>query len=268
MSAQQDTSALDAPRAAEAAGQGDPVMRLVDVKKSFGSQVVLNGLSFDVPRGQTLAIMGPSGTGKSVILRHLIGLMQPDGGRVEVEGHDMARIGKKELAVLRRRMGFLFQEAALINWLSVGDNVALPLRENTRLKESEIKERVSEKLDLVGVGGSWDKMPSQLSGGMKKRVGLARALITDPEIILYDEPNAGLDPEISASINETIRELSERLQTTSVVVEHRIPCIKTVADDVLFLNEGKVLLRLPPVEFFRSDHPRLVRFLGDLRDTA
>jgi phospholipid/cholesterol/gamma-HCH transport system ATP-binding protein len=247
---------------------GAAVMRLVDVKKSFGEQVVLNGLSFDVLRGQTLAIMGPSGTGKSVILRHLIGLMQPDSGLVEVEGHDMATIGQKELAALRRRMGFLFQEAALINWLSVGDNVALPLRETTNLRESEIKDRVREKLELVEVQDAWNKMPSEISGGMKKRVGLARALVTDPEIILYDEPNAGLDPEISASINEMIRELSVRLSTTAVVVEHRIPCVKTVADDVLFIDGGKVLVRMPPGEFFRSDHPRLVRFLGDLRDTV
>jgi len=244
------------------------VMRLVDVKKSFGEQVVLDGLNLDVFRGRTLAIMGPSGTGKSVILRHLIGLMRPDSGLVEVEGHDMSTISRKDLAALRRRMGFLFQEAALINWLSVGDNVALPLRETTDLREAEIKDRVREKLELVEVQEAWDKMPSQISGGMKKRVGLARALITDPEIVLYDEPNAGLDPEIAASINEMIREISERLSTTAVVVEHRIPCVKTVADDVVFLDRGRVLLRLPPQEFFRSDHPRLVRFLGDLRDTA
>jgi phospholipid/cholesterol/gamma-HCH transport system ATP-binding protein len=244
----------------------DVVMRMVDVRKSFGAQVVLDGLSFDVRRGRTLAIMGPSGTGKSVVLRHMIGLLRADSGLVEVEGHDMTAIGKQELAELRRRMGFLFQDAALINWLSAGENVALPLRENTRLPDAEIRSRVHEKLDLVRVPEVWDKMPSELSGGMKKRVGLARALINDPEIILYDEPNAGLDPEISASINETIRELSDRLHTTSVVVEHRIPCVKTVADEVLFLDRGRALVQLPPDEFFASDHPRLVRFLGDQHD--
>lgn len=258
-------SATEESRGPAAAGA---VMRMVDVHKSFGEQVVLNGLSFDVQRGSTLAIMGPSGTGKSVILRHLIGLMRADRGLVEVDGHDLARIDREELAALRRRMGFLFQEAALINWLSAGDNVALPLRENTDLPEPEIRARVEEKLELVGVAGSWEKLPAQLSGGMKKRVGLARALITDPEIVLYDEPNAGLDPEIAGSINETIRELSERLSTTSVLVEHRVPCVRTVADEVLFIDHGRVLLRLPTDAYFRSDHPRLVRFLGDLRDTA
>jgi phospholipid/cholesterol/gamma-HCH transport system ATP-binding protein len=234
-----------------------------DVRKSFGAQVVLDGLTFDVRRGRALGIMGPSGTGKSVILRHFIGLLRADSGLVEVEGHDMSAIPRGQLVELRRHMGFLFQEAALINWLSAGDNVALPLRENTRLGEAEIRERVQDKLELVHVPEVWEKMPSQLSGGMKKRVGLARALITDPEIMLYDEPNAGLDPEIAASINDTIRELSERLRVTSVVVEHRVPCIRRVADEVLFLDQGRVLLQLPPAEFFASDHPRLRRFLGD-----
>jgi len=185
----------------------DVILRFRDVHKSFGTQKVLDGLSFEVKRGRTLAIMGPSGTGKSVVLRHAIGLMQPDSGTVEVEGRDVAKLRGKELAELRRRMGYLFQEGALINWLSVGENVCLPLRENTNLPDAEIRKRAEEKLALVRVENAWDKMPSQISGGMKKRVGLARALITDPEIILYDEPNAGLDPEISASINELIRAL-------------------------------------------------------------
>jgi phospholipid/cholesterol/gamma-HCH transport system ATP-binding protein len=247
---------------------GEAILRFVDVHKSFGAQVVLDGLSFEVRRGRTMAIMGPSGTGKSVVLRHLIGLLKADAGLVEVDGHDMGAIGGRELAELRRRMGFLFQEGALINWLSAGENVALPLRENTRLSDAEIRRRVQEKLELVHVPDVWNKLPSELSGGMKKRVGLARALITDPEIILYDEPNAGLDPEISASINETMRELSQRLHTTSVVVEHRVPCVRTVADEVLFLDRGQALVHLPTADFFRADHPRLARFLGDLHERA
>ncbi len=159
-------------------------------------------------------------------------------------------------------MGFLFQEGALINWLSVGDNVALPLRENTRMSEGEIRAKVQEKLALVRIPDAWEKMPSQISGGMKKRVGLARALITDPEIVLYDEPNAGLDPEISASINELMRDVQHELHVTAVVVEHRVRCIKTVADRVLFLEQGRALLDLPPREFFASEHPRLRQFLG------
>ena len=245
-----------------AATERETVIRFRDVHKSFGSQHVLNGLSFDVRKGECLAVMGPSGTGKSVVLRHVIGLLKPDSGAVEVEGDEVSKLPRKELSALRRRMGFLFQEGALINWLSVGDNVALPLRENTTLSEKEIRAKVLEKLALVRIPDAWDKMPSQISGGMKKRVGLARALITDPEIVLYDEPNAGLDPEISHSINELIRDVQQELHVTGIVVEHRVRCIKTVADRVLFLEQGRALLDLPPKEFFASDHPRLRQFLG------
>jgi phospholipid/cholesterol/gamma-HCH transport system ATP-binding protein len=244
----------------------DDVIRFEDVHKSFGAQPVLRGLSFDVRRGTTLAIMGSSGSGKSVTLRHIVGLIRADAGRVLVEGQDVAQLDKRELADMRRRTGFVFQEGALINWMSVEDNVALPLRENSDLPESEILDRVHAKLELVHVPEAGPKMPSELSGGMKKRVGLARALVTDPEIILYDEPNAGLDPEIARSINETIRELGDALGATSVVVEHRVECVKTVADEVLFLEQGRALVEVPTAEFFSSDHPRIVRFLGDEKD--
>lgn len=244
----------------------ETVIRFVDVHKAFGEQKVLQGLSFAVERGRTLAIMGPSGTGKSVVLRHAIGLMKPDRGLIEVEGRDVSKLAKRELSELRKRMGFLFQEGALINWLSVGENVALPLRENTSMKSAEIRALAEAKLDLVHIADAWDKMPTQISGGMKKRVGLARALVTDPEIILYDEPNAGLDPEIAASINDLIREVQEQLHVTSIVVEHRVRCIKTVADEVLFLEGGRALVQLPPDQFFSSDNERLVRFLGENPD--
>lgn len=244
------------------------VIRFENVHKSFGEQHVLVGLSFDVPRGKTLAIMGPSGSGKSVTLRNIIGLIHPDRGRVVVDEQVVSELNPKQLAKLRLRMGYVFQEGALINWLSVGENVALPLRENTNLPDAEIRERVQQKLELVRIPDSWDKLPGEISGGMKKRVGLARALVTEPEIILYDEPNAGLDPEIARAINATIRELSETLDVTSVVVEHRIDCVQTVADEVLFLHEGKALLQLPPDEFFRSDHPRLQRFFGTAAERA
>jgi len=242
------------------------VVRFDNVHKSFGAQRVLDGLSFEVERGRTLAVMGPSGTGKSVVLRHVIGLLVCDSGLVEVEGRDMKTLGRRELSELRKRMGFLFQEGALINWLDVGENVALPLRENTRLSDGEIREKVNHKLELVHIPDAWKKMPSELSGSMRKRVGLARALITEPEIILYDEPNAGLDPEIASSINDLIVELKECLHVTSIVVEHRVRCIRSVADDVLFLEGGKALLKLSPDEFFASHHPRIVRFLGDHPD--
>ena len=244
----------------------EPILRFRDVHKSFGTQKVLDGLSFEVEAGKTLAIMGASGTGKSVVLRHMVGLLKPDSGQVEVEGRDVATLDRGELTELRKRMGFLFQEGALINWLSVGENVALPLRENTRLSDKEIRQKAKEQLERVHIPDSWNKMPSQISGGMKKRVGLARALVTDPEIILYDEPNAGLDPEISASINQLIRELKDDLHVTSIVVEHRVSCIKTVADDVLFLEKGKALVRQPTPEFFSGSHPRIRQFLGQAPD--
>jgi phospholipid/cholesterol/gamma-HCH transport system ATP-binding protein len=242
--------------------EDDAVIRVVDVHKAFGAQKVLQGLSFDVHRGTTLGVMGPSGTGKSVLLRHIIGLMHQDAGQVLVDGEEVSTLHRKELATLRRRMGYLFQEGALINWLSVAENIALPLRENTKLPGAEILDLVQAKLELVGIPDAGDKMPSQISGGMKKRVGLARALITDPEIILYDEPNAGLDPEISRAINQLMRDLGDQLDVTSVVVEHRIECIRAVCDEVLFLDQGRAVVQAPPEEFFASDHPRLRQFLG------
>jgi len=240
----------------------DPVIRFEGVCKSFGPQHVLRDLSFDVPRGKTLAIMGPSGSGKSVTLRQIVGLMQPNAGRVLVEGQEVAALDRKGLAAMRKRMGYVFQEGALINWLSVGENVALPLRENSDLPDDEIRARAEEKLAMVRVEGAWDKMPSEVSGGMKKRIGIARALITEPEIILYDEPNAGLDPEIARAVNAIIRELSENLDATAIVVEHRIECVRAVADEVLFLHEGAALIQTAPAAFFASEHPRLKRFFG------
>jgi phospholipid/cholesterol/gamma-HCH transport system ATP-binding protein len=242
--------------------QDDAVIRLVDVHKAFGPQKILQGLSFEVRRGTTLGVMGPSGTGKSVLLRHVIGLMQQDSGQVLVDGEEVSTLHRKKLAAMRRRMGYLFQEGALINWLSVTDNIALPLRENTKLPEREILEKVQAKLELVGIPEAGDKLPSEISGGMKKRVGLARALITDPEIILYDEPNAGLDPEISRAINQLMRDLGDQLDVTSIVVEHRIECIRATCDEVLFLDGGKAVVQERPEAFFASDHPRLRKFLG------
>ena len=253
-------------RSAGSDAPSGPLIRFVDVRKAFGTKVVLDGLSFDVERGEAFAIMGPSGTGKSVTIRHVIGLMKPDAGQVIVEGHDMARIGKEELRELRARMGYVFQEAALLNWLTAGENVALPLRETTQLASAEIEERVRAKLELVHVPDAYEKLPNELSGGMKKRVGLARALITDPEIVLYDEPTAGLDPEISSSINHLIRELGEGLAVTSLVVTHHIGCVKTVADRVGLLDGGVLHYVSPPGEFLSSKEPRLVRFLGERLD--
>jgi phospholipid/cholesterol/gamma-HCH transport system ATP-binding protein len=241
---------------------GDVVIRYERVCKRFGSKVVLQDLDLTVRRGETLAIMGPSGIGKSVTLRHAVGLLHPDSGRVLVEGHDMATIERDDLIALRRRMGYLFQDGALLNWLSVGENVALPLRENTALAESEIRERVEHKLGLVQMVNTWELMPPELSGGMKKRVGLARALVTDPEIVFYDEPNTGLDPEISMSVNHLIRDLAERLSITSIVVTHLVSCILVAANRVVLIDQGRVFAEGTPDEFIRSDNERLRRFLA------
>ncbi|MFT4539071.1 MAG: phospholipid/cholesterol/gamma-HCH transport system ATP-binding protein [Planctomycetota bacterium] len=244
----------------------DVVIRFRDVHKSFGPHHILRGVTMDVHKGKTLGIMGGSGTGKSVALRHIIGLMQADSGLVEVRGHDMSSISAKDLRKLRSNMGYVFQEGALINWMSIEDNVALPLRENhPEISDDEVRSRVAEKLDLVGVGQAGKKLPSEISGGMKKRVGIARALITEPELLLYDEPNAGLDPAMSRTVNEHIRMVAD-LGKTSVVVEHRIGCMKKVADEVIYLLGGKVHLRLPTDEFFESKDPDLVEFLGTDKD--
>jgi len=244
----------------------EPLIRFDDVYKAFGEKKVLAGMSMEVHNGENFVVMGPSGVGKSVMLRHVIGLLVCDSGVVSVEGHDMATIGRETLRELRSRMGYVFQEAALLNWLSAGDNVALPLRETTDLPEDEILDRVQEKLSLVHVPDAFDKMPGELSGGMRKRVGLARCLVTEPRIILYDEPTAGLDPEISASINQLMREISDRLNVTSLTVTHHIGCMRTVADRVALLDGGRLHFTSTPEEFLGSEEPRLIRFLGDRLD--
>jgi len=244
----------------------DVIIRYQSVRKSFGSKVVLEDLDLEVYRGEAFCIMGPSGCGKSVTIRHIIGLLKPDSGLVEVEGHDMSKITPADLRALRSRMGYVFQEAALLNSLSAGENVALALRETTSMGDAEIREKVHAKLALVKVPDAYDKMPSELSGGMKKRVGLARALITDPEIVLYDEPTAGLDPEISASINELMRELASELHVTSVIVTHHVGTVRTVADRVGLLDGGKLNYVGAADSFLHSSEPRLVRFLGAKSD--
>lgn len=240
----------------------EALIKLEGVSKSFGAQKVLDGLSFAVPEGKTLVLMGPSGSGKSVILKHIIGLLRPDSGTVEVMGKSVPALNRDELALLRREMGYLFQHSALINWLNVFDNVALPLRESRDFEEPEIRERVKKVLGLVLLEEEDAKMPEQLSGGMQKRVGLARALVTEPKVILYDEPESGLDPEMSASISAMIRKLQQELGTTSIAVTHSLNCALAIGDQLALFEKGSILVSGKPAEVLASGHPRVKEFLG------
>ncbi len=237
-------------------------IELRDVHKSFGTQKVLDGLSFTIEQGRSLVIMGPSGSGKSVILKHVIGLLRPDRGSVAVMGKAVPNLSREELRALRRDMGYLFQHSALLNWMNVFDNVALPLREGRVMREPEIRERVMRTLSLVLLEGAEMKLPEQLSGGMQKRVGLARALITEPKVILFDEPEAGLDPEMSANVSAMIRRLQQELGTTSITVTHSVRCATTIGDQLALFEKGRILISGTPAEVLASDHPRVREFLG------
>jgi phospholipid/cholesterol/gamma-HCH transport system ATP-binding protein len=218
-----------------------PGLELRHVSKSFGARRVLDDVSLVVPRGRSLGILGRSGTGKSVTLKHIIGLVRPDAGHVFVAGQDLTAMSPTQLSQARRGIGFLFQNAALFDSISVGENVAFPLRRHTRMTDAEVRRRATALLDQVGLGAEYDSMPADLSGGMRKRAGLARALALDPPLLLADEPSAGLDPVTSAEIDRLLVELKRRSGTTLVVVTHNIPSARTIADRLAFLHEGRVI---------------------------
>jgi len=211
---------------------------LVDVRKPYEGRAVLAGASLTVRAGETMVILGPSGTGKSVLLRHINGLTKPDEGQVFVFGQDVVPLSEEEMAPVRLRVSMLFQGGALFDSMNVFDNVAFPMREHTPMNPSEIKKRVAEKLSLVGLPGTQKKMPAELSGGMRKRVALARSIALDPEIILFDEPTTGLDPLNSEKINELIHDLNQRMKATFIVVTHDIVSARAIADRVAFLHGG------------------------------
>jgi phospholipid/cholesterol/gamma-HCH transport system ATP-binding protein len=224
------------------------MIQLRGVSKRLGSKQVLDGLDLEIPAGVTMVILGRSGTGKSVLLKHIIGLMKPDEGSIEIEGEDIAHMDEAELNRVRKRFGMLFQGAALFDSLTVGENVALPMREHLKLPEAEIRRRVAERLSWVGLQGVEDMKPASLSGGMKKRVGLARAVAIDPAYILYDEPTTGLDPIMSDVINELIRSIQKRTGVTSVVVTHDLHSAWKVGDRLALLHEGRVQFTGTPAE--------------------
>ncbi|MBI4604815.1 MAG: ABC transporter ATP-binding protein [Planctomycetes bacterium] len=244
----------------------EPIVDLQNVEKSFGPQRVLCGVDLKVYAGETVAIIGRSGTGKSVTIKHMVGLERPDSGRVLVLGAEPAKLSRRDLAALRLRMGYLFQSSALLNWMTIEQNVELPLLEHRRsMSPGERKERVLEKLRVVEMEEARHKFPEEVSGGMKKRAALARAIVLDPEIILYDEPTTGLDPVISRTIDELVLSTGRRLGSAQVVVTHDMASAYRVADRISMLYEGKIIAEGTPGEIQRCENPVVQQFItGDL----
>jgi phospholipid/cholesterol/gamma-HCH transport system ATP-binding protein len=240
---------------------GAPMLEVQALEKRLGTQHVLRGIDLAVRRGETCVVLGRSGCGKSVLLKHLIGLMRPSAGRVFVDGEDITSLPERKLLTVRRKVGMLFQSAALFDSMTVEQNLAFPLREQGLKDEAEIKARVTEALDMVDLLGSEKKMPDKLSGGMRKRVGLARTIVGRPHCILYDEPTTGLDPITTDSINHLIRRLQRRLSVTSVVVTHDMKTAFHCADDVVFLHEGRVYFHGPITELQTSTDPIITDFI-------
>lgn len=238
----------------------NPPIRLEHVSKSFGALKVLDDVTIDVQEGTAFCLLGRSGTGKSVTLKHIVGLLRPDKGRVMVQGKDVGQLKPKELAEVRRGMGFLFQNSALFDSISVGENVAFPLRRHTDWPDARIREVARAKLADVGLDKDFDKMPADLSGGMKKRAGLARAMALEPKILLVDEPSAGLDPITSDEIDTLLRDLKKQ-GTTLVVVTHNIPSARHIGDELAFLHEGRVIAQGTAEELEKSEHELVRTFM-------
>ncbi len=237
------------------------MIQIEGVHKRFGTQHVLRGVSLNVEKGTTRVILGLSGSGKSVLIKHIIGLLRPDAGRIIVDGEDITRMSDAELLQLRRKFGMVFQQAALFDSMTVFDNVAFPLREHTKLHQDEIEKRVHDKLEIVGLTNVDHKFPSELSGGMRKRVGLARAIILEPMIVLYDEPTTGLDPITTDNVDQMIKDANQRLKVTSVVISHDIGSALAVADRIAVIHEGQIVEDSTPDELRRSEHPFVRQFL-------
>ena len=235
-------------------------IRLDHVSKRFDGRAVLDDVTIDVASGTAFCLLGRSGTGKSVTLKHIIGLMQPDAGRVIVHGVDMGTVRGRELARVRRRMGFLFQNAALFDSITVGENVAFPLRRHTDWTDRKIRDVARARLADVGLEADYQKMPADLSGGMRKRAGLARAMALDPDILLLDEPSAGLDPVTAGEIDDLLVQLKQG-GTTLVVVTHNIPSARHIGDTLAMLHEGKVIARGTASEMERSEHELVRAFM-------
>ncbi|MBP5509462.1 MAG: ABC transporter ATP-binding protein [Kiritimatiellae bacterium] len=237
------------------------MIRFEHVTKTFGDQNVLDDLSFELHKGEIFHIVGPSGAGKSVTLKHMVRLLSPTSGSVWLGDREINAADGRELEELREHFGYLFQSAALLGWMTVGENIALPLREKTKLSEDEIEGKVRSALKMVGLEDAGEKYPSEISGGMQKRAGLARAIVRDPEIVLYDEPTSGLDPMTSRTIDRLIRDLNERLGITSVVVTHDLYSSFLTATRIAMLSRGKFIELGTPEQFAASTHPEVRGFL-------
>jgi phospholipid/cholesterol/gamma-HCH transport system ATP-binding protein len=248
------------PAAQAVARGGDAAVRLDHVTKRFGPRTVLDDVSFEIAEATAFCLLGRSGTGKSVTLRHIIGLVQPDSGKIFVEGHEITALRGRQLGDVRKHMGFLFQNAALFDSMTVGENVAFPMRRHTDLSDGEIRERATKKLAAVGLEQDYDKMPGDLSGGMKKRAGLARAMALDPSILLVDEPSAGLDPITAGEIDELLVQ-TKRAGTTMIVVTHNIPSARVIGDDFGVLHEGRLVARGTLQELDASEDPLVQAFM-------
>jgi phospholipid/cholesterol/gamma-HCH transport system ATP-binding protein len=243
-----------------------PVIEVEDLVVAYGDTVVRDRVSFSVEPGEIFVILGGSGSGKTTLLRNLVGLMRPRSGRILINGRDFTAVSETERMEMRRRMGMCFQSAALLGSLSLADNVALPLREHTKLEESTIDIMTRIKLELVGLSGVEDALPSELSGGMRKRAGIARAMAMDPEMIFYDEPSAGLDPIVAAGLDQLIRTMQSTFNLTSVVVTHEMESVRIIADTVCVLHRGRVAGIGTLEELEQSEHPYVRQFFARIPD--
>ncbi len=242
-------------------GNSSPMIAVRSLAKKIGEQEILRGVDLNVARGETLAIIGRSGGGKSVLLKHLVGLMEPDAGEIWVDGQNIIGLTERQLGAVREKIGILFQGAALFDSMTVAENIAFPLREAGERDPKVLREKVREMLDVVELEGQEEKMPESLSGGMKKRVGLARSIVRRPSCVLYDEPTSGLDPVVSDSINRLIRRLQKRLGVTSVVVTHDMKSAFDVANHVAYLHEGRIYFYGTPDQLQQTSDPILQDFL-------
>ena len=245
------------------------MIEVAHIEKSFGTQTVLRNISFSVGDGESVAIIGRSGTGKSVLIKHLVGLLHPDAGEVRIDGENLVGLRERELLKVRQKFGMLFQGAALFDSMDVHANVAFPLRRSGVTDEAEINQRVEGVLNLVELPGVGAKMPGELSGGMQKRVGLARAIVHHPRIILYDEPTTGLDPVVSDSIDQLMMRVRDQYHVTSIVITHDMRCARRIGQRVIYLKDGQVYLDAPADEVFNSDDPAVSRFIrgeADLKE--